>query len=154
MNQLYQRKSKAKAKEKKRKVKESQARGKCEKKGKERKRKGKKGKKREQKENKGMENGNPEIKNGNPDYLGVPLLFRRLLKKGGGFIITRSTLVEHGILMHSALYGKSMKKQIKRPIPAVPWCPLLSDKSSTEHHSTIQLLGRFCHETLKHEPKI
>ena len=28
-----------------------------------------------------MENGNPEIKNGNPVYLGVPLLFRRLLKK-------------------------------------------------------------------------
>ena len=38
-----------------------------------------------------MENGNPEIKIGNPVYLGVPLLFRRLLKKGG-FIITRSTL--------------------------------------------------------------
>ena len=31
-----------------------------------------------------MENGNPEIKNGNPVYLGVPLLFRRLLKNGGG----------------------------------------------------------------------
>ena len=31
-----------------------------------------------------MENGYPEIKNGNPVYLGVPLLFRRLLKKGGG----------------------------------------------------------------------
>ena len=30
-----------------------------------------------------MENGNPEIKNGNPVYLGVPLLLRRLLKKGG-----------------------------------------------------------------------
>ena len=37
---------------------------------------GKKGKERERKENKGMENGNPV-------YLGVPLLFRRLLKKGG-----------------------------------------------------------------------
>ena len=31
-----------------------------------------------------MENGHPEIKNGNPVYLGVPLLLRRLLKKGGG----------------------------------------------------------------------
>ena len=30
-----------------------------------------------------MENGNPEIKNGNPVYLGVPLWFRRFLKKGG-----------------------------------------------------------------------
>ena len=34
-----------------------------------------------------MENGNPEIKNGNPVYLGVPLLFRRLLKKGGGLLL-------------------------------------------------------------------
>ena len=42
-----------------------------------------------------MENGHPEIKNGNPVYLGVPLLFRRLLKKGGGIIITRSTLGLH-----------------------------------------------------------
>ena len=58
-----------------------------EKKGKERKRKGKKGKEKEKKENKGMENGNPEIKNGNPVYLGVPLLFRRLLKKGGGLLL-------------------------------------------------------------------
>ena len=39
-----------------------------------------------------MENGYPEIKNGNPVYLGVPLLLRRLLKKGG-VIITRSTLI-------------------------------------------------------------
>ena len=30
-----------------------------------------------------MENGNPRNKSGNPVYLGVPLLFRRLLKKGG-----------------------------------------------------------------------
>ena len=34
-----------------------------------------------------MENGHPEIKNGNPVYLGVPLLLRRLLKKGGGGLL-------------------------------------------------------------------